>query len=196
MLAIKNNMMAANAARQLGKSYEALSQSVERLSSGLRINSAKDDAAGLAASDLIRGDVAALQQGSRNAHDAINMLQTSDGGLGTISDILTRMRELSEQSATGSYSGAQVGTMQSEFDQLSAEISRIANNTNFNGNNLLTTDSAAAVTIALGNGIGSASKVIQIDKHDVTATGLGVGGTIETAAGRGVDSPGSGYSQI
>src|SRR5664280_2686007 len=99
MLTIKSNMMAANAARQLGKSYDALSNSVQRLSSGLRINSAKDDAAGMAVSELIRANVAALQQGGRNAQDAISMLQTAEGGLSTTDDILVRMRELAEQSA-------------------------------------------------------------------------------------------------
>ncbi len=186
MLAIKNNIMADNAARQLGKSYEALAKSVERLSSGLRINSAKDDAAGLAVRELSRADVAALKQGSRNARDGISMLQTAEGAMSATDDILVRMRELAEQAATGSYSSTQVTIMQNEFDQLGAEVSRIANNTNFNGINLLTADSAQAVTIALGIGIADATKVIKIDKHDVTATGLGVGGTTAIASGRGV----------
>ncbi|MCD6304144.1 MAG: hypothetical protein J7M21_04195 [Planctomycetes bacterium] len=188
MLAIKNNLMADNAARHLGTSYDALAKSVERLSSGLRINSAKDDAAGLAVRELIRADVAALQQGSRNARDGISMLQAAEGALSASDDILVRMRELAEQAATGSYSATQVGIMQDEFDELAAEISRIANNTDFNDINLLTTDSANAVTIALGIGIADASKVIRVDKHDVTATGLGVGGQIEIASGRGVSA--------
>ncbi|MFP4107361.1 MAG: flagellin, partial [Phycisphaerae bacterium] len=78
MLAIKNNLMAESAARHLGQSYDNLSTSVERLSSGLRINSAKDDAAGLAVRELIRADVAVLKQGSRNARDGISMLQTAE----------------------------------------------------------------------------------------------------------------------
>ena len=81
MLAIKNNIMAANAARHLGTSYDALAKSVERLSSGLRINSSKDDAAGLAVRELMRADIAVLQQGNRNAQDAISMLQTMEGAL-------------------------------------------------------------------------------------------------------------------
>ncbi len=76
MLAIKNNLMAETAARQLGKSYDALATSIERLSSGLRINSAKDDAAGLAVRELMRADIAVIRQGSRNAQDGISMLQT------------------------------------------------------------------------------------------------------------------------
>ena len=193
MLAIKNNLMAENAARQLGKSYDALSKSVERLSSGLRINSAKDDAAGLAVRELLRANVAALSQGSRNARDAISMLQTAEGAMSSVDDILVRMRELAEQAATGSYSPTQVSIMQNEFDQLGAEVSRIANNTDFNGVNLMTADSASAVTIALGIGVADATKVIKVDKHDVTATGLGVGGQIEIASGRGVSATTDNY---
>ena len=81
MLAIKNNMMAANAARYLGKSYDALATSVERLSSGLRINSAKDDAAGMAVRELMRADISVIDQGVRNTQDGISMLQTMEGAM-------------------------------------------------------------------------------------------------------------------
>ena len=182
MLSIKNNLMAENAARNLGRSYSALAKSVQRLSSGLRINSAKDDAAGLAVRELIRADVATLRQGSRNAADAVSMLQAAEGGLSVVDDILIRMRELAEQAATDSYSSDQKAIMQAEFAELAAEITRIANNTDFDDNNLLETDAGDAMTIALGLGIDVATKVIKIDTHDVTATGLGVGGTIESYA--------------
>ncbi|MGB2821962.1 MAG: flagellin, partial [Phycisphaerae bacterium] len=185
MLAIKNNLMADSAARHLGTSYEALAKSVERLSSGLRINSAKDDAAGLAVRELIRADVAALRQGSRNAQDAVSMLQSAEGGLTVIDDILVRMRELAEQAATGSYSSTQVTIMQSEFDELAAEITRIASNTEFNENKLLDTTAVGAFEIALGGGL-VAGQTIKLDSHDMTATTLGVGGAVEIASGRGV----------
>ena len=94
ILGIKNNLMAENAARYLGRSYSALAKSVQRLSSGLRINSAKDDAAGLAVRELIRADVATLRQGSRNAADGVSMLQAAEGGLSAIDNMLVRMREL------------------------------------------------------------------------------------------------------
>jgi len=84
MLVIKNNIMAENAARHLGTSYDSLAKSIERLSSGLRINSAKDDAAGLAVRELMRADIAVIKQGSRNALDAISMLQTMEGAMATI----------------------------------------------------------------------------------------------------------------
>ncbi|KKK71656.1 hypothetical protein LCGC14_2911710, partial [marine sediment metagenome] len=122
MLAIKNNLMADTAARHLGRSYEALSASVERLSSGLRINSAKDDAAGLAVRELMRADIAVIQQGARNAQDGISMLQTMEGAMATIDDALIRMKELAEQAATGSYSSQQRNIMNNEFKQMAAEI--------------------------------------------------------------------------
>lgn len=171
MLAIKNNMMADNAARNLGTSYNALAKSVERLSSGLRINSAKDDAAGLAVRELIRSDVAALRQGSRNAADAVSMLQSAEGGMAIIDNILVRMRELGEQAATGSYSAAQKDIMQNEFFQLSEEIDRIAENTGFNGNKLLDSD-LGTFSISLGSGT-----AITLNKADMTVIGLGIGGT-------------------
>jgi len=185
MLAIKNNLMADTAARHLGTSYDALAQSVQRLSSGLRINSAKDDAAGLAVRELIRADVSALQQGSRNARDAISMLQAAEGGLTMIDDLLVRMRELAEQAGTGSYSATQVGIMQEEFDELAAEITRIASNTEFNENNLLDATAVDAFEITLGGGL-VAGQTIKLDTQDMTATTLGVGGAVEIASGRGV----------
>jgi len=178
MLSIKNNLMSGNAARHLGASYDALAQSVERLSSGQRINSAKDDAAGMAVGELVRSDVATLQQGARNAQDAISMLQTADGALGVADDILIRMKELAEQAATDSYSSDQRAIMDSEFSQLSDEIDRIANNTAFNGQNLLN------ATQSLNIHVGS-STMIPISTSDMTSAGLGIGavkagGTWET----------------
>lgn len=168
MLAIKNNIMAESAARHLGRSYSALAQSVERLSSGLRINSAKDDAAGLAVRELMRADIAVLKQGTRNANDAISMLQTMEGALGSIDSILIRMKELAEQAATGSYSEQQRRIMQNEFEQMIQEIDRIAESTDFNSINLLNKASAEAV-IHFGS-----AKTINVKSVDARASALGV----------------------
>ncbi len=167
MLAIKNNLMAEQAARQLGKSYDHLTKSVARLSSGLRINTAADDAAGLAVRELIRADVAVLKQGARNGRDGISMLQTAEGAMGVVDDILVRMRELAEQSSTESYSSAQRGIMHAEFSQLIDEIDRIANNTEFNELNLLNDDTGGNYQIHLGS-----TEMIQVDRADMTSTGL------------------------
>jgi flagellin len=148
MLLIKNNLMAANAARHLGNSYNALALSVERLSSGQRINSAKDDAAGLAVRELMRADIAVIQQAVRNAQDGISLLQTMEGALATIDDALVRMQQLAEQAATGSYSSAQRAIMESEFQEMRLEIDRVAESTEFNDIKML--DNSAAVSIHIG----------------------------------------------
>lgn len=170
MLAIKNNLMAANAARYLGRSYDALAKSVERLSSGLRVNSAKDDAAGLAVRELLRSDVAVMQQGIRNAQDGLSMLQTTEGALQKIDDLLTRMKQLAEQAVTGLYSPEQRGMMDSEYQEILLEIDRIAASVDFNGNVLLTT--GAAITIRFGE----AADTITVAPVDATATGLTIAG--------------------
>lgn len=136
-LAINHNLMAANTASNLNSHYEKLSVSTQRLSSGLRINSAADDAAGLAIRELQRTEIAALQQGSRNASDAISLIQTADGALGVIDEKLTRMKELAEQAATGTYDSTQRLMIESEYQAMASEITRIANATDFNGIHLL-----------------------------------------------------------
>ena len=173
MLAIKNNIMASNAARHLGKAYDALAASVERLASGLRINSARDDAAGLAVRELIRADIAVLQQGSRNAQDGISMMQTMEGAMAVIDDNLIRMTELAEQAATGSYSAAQRNIMNSEFAEMAAEIERIAGATKFNNISMLNTGTGT-ISIHVGT-----TSTIDVDKVDMTQSGL----SIETGDG-------------
>ena len=136
-LVINHNMMAANTARNLNAHYSQLSKSVQRLSTGLRVNSAADDAAGLAIRELQRADIATLQQGARNANDAISMIQTADGALGVIDEKLIRMKELAEQAATGTYNSDQRLMIESEYQAMASEITRIANATKFNGVYLL-----------------------------------------------------------
>ncbi|MHC4742673.1 MAG: flagellin N-terminal helical domain-containing protein, partial [Planctomycetota bacterium] len=162
MLAIKNNLMSTNAARHLSISYNALSRSVERLSSGLRINSAKDDAAGLAVRELMRADIAVIRQGARNAQDGISMVQTMEGAMATIDEILVRMQSLAEQAATGSYSSAQRSIMYNEFDEMRQEIDRIAGATKFNGIKML--DNTGSVSIHFGE--------LTTDMIDVTGSNM------------------------
>jgi flagellin len=169
MLAIKNNIMAANAARYLGRSYDALAQSVERLSSGLRINSAKDDAAGMAVRELMRSDVAVMQQGSRNALDGISMLQITEGAMQTIDNILTRMKQLAEQASTDLYSDDQRSIMNNEFVEVSDEIQRIANSVGFNG--IVVLNNTTDITIRFGTG---ADDKITVTGADMTKAGLGI----------------------
>lgn len=136
-LIINHNLMAMNAARNLSVSFGALEVSTRRLSSGLRVGTAADDAAGLAVRELMRADIASLNQGVRNANDAISLIQTADGALGIIDEKLIRMKELAEQAATGSYDSAQRLIIDSEYQAMASEITRIANATDFNGISLL-----------------------------------------------------------
>lgn len=136
-LVINHNLMAMNAARNLSTSYSNLSTSTRRLSSGLRVGTAADDAAGLAIRELMRADIASLNQGMRNANDAISMIQTADGALQVIDEKLIRMKELATQAATGTYGSDQRLIIDSEYQAMASEITRIANATDFNGIYLL-----------------------------------------------------------
>ena len=136
-LAVNHNLMAENVARNLNNHYGNLAASTQRLSTGVRINSAADDAAGLAIRELQRADISALHQGARNVNDAISMIQTADGALAIIDEKLIRMKELAEQAATGTYDSTQRLMIDSEFQQMASEIDRIANATDFNGIKIL-----------------------------------------------------------
>lgn len=136
-LAINNNLMANNVTRNLQGHYGKLNQSTQRLSSGLRVSSAADDAAGLAIRELMRADIAALGQGVRNANDGISMIQTADGALGVIDSKLIRMKELAEQASTDTYTADQRKLINQEYQAMAKEITRIAEDTDFNGKKLL-----------------------------------------------------------
>ncbi len=184
-ISIHTNLMAGNAARTLGSHYNRLSKSVQRLSSGLRINSAADDAAGLAIRELMRADVAGLNQGIRNANDAISMIQTADGALAVIDEKLIRMKELAEQAATGTYNSTQRLMIDSEFQAMGAEIDRIARATDFNGIHLLDgslagdhdgsgLNAVGAMKIHFGTGNASAEDYYYVEMGDCTTGGLGL----------------------
>ncbi|MHC4626262.1 MAG: flagellin N-terminal helical domain-containing protein [Planctomycetota bacterium] len=190
MLAIKNNIMASNAARHLGMAYDSLAKSVERLASGLRINSAKDDAAGLAVRELIRADVAVLQQGARNAQDGISMVQTMEGAMAVMDTNLIRMKELAEQAATGSYSAAQRTIMDAEFAEMADEIERIAQATSFNDITMLDTAPTATNDVAIHVGT---TTTIDIAQVDMTKSGLNIetgdgGWRLDALTANGVDA--------
>jgi len=179
-LIVNHNLMALNAANNLSISYNRLSRSVSRLSSGLRITSSRDDAAGLAIRELMRSDIRVIQQGIRNANDAINMLMTADGAMSVIDEKLIRMKELAEQAATGTYTTAQRQIMNDEFSLMAEEITRIANATNFNQTKLLDGSlsvfhNGSGLKIHFGTGNNSAEDYYYITLDDVTAEGLGVG---------------------
>ena len=184
---INHNQMATQVANTLTSHYGNLSSSVQRLSTGLRINSAADDAAGLAIRELMRTDIAALQQGVRNANDAISLIQTADGALAVIDEKLIRMKELAEQAATGTYDSTQRLMIESEYQAMASEITRIANATDFNGIHLLNgnlssdTHNGSDLTatgkmkIHFGSMNDSAEDYYYIQIGTSTASALGVG---------------------
>lgn len=185
-LVINHNMMAMNAARSLSFTYGRLATSVQRLASGLRVNSAQDDAAGLAVREMMRTDIRVLNQGVRNANDAISLIQTADGAFSVIDEKLTRMKELAEQAATGTYTTAQRLIMDSEYQAMASEITRIAMATDFNGVKLLDgslSGSDNQMKIHFGTGNSSAEDYYYIRIDNTTASALGVGNSAALGAG-------------
>lgn len=173
-LIINHNMMALNAARNLTTTYKALFKSTQRLSSGLRINTAADDAAGLAVREMMRSDIAVLRQGIRNANDGISMIQTADGALSVIDEKLIRMKELAEQASTGTYTNEQRLIMDSEFKQMASEIDRIANATDFNGTKLLDGTQSTGLKIHFGTGNSNTEDYYHVTINKATASALGL----------------------
>lgn len=154
---INHNMNALNAHRNMGANNTAAGKSMEKLSSGLRINRAGDDAAGLAISEKMRGQIRGLEQSSRNSSDGISMIQTAEGALNETTNILQRMRELAVQSANDTNTSDDREQLQKEMTQLGQEIDRIANNTEFNTKKLLNGDMGKATTAAKGTLINESS---------------------------------------
>ena len=150
-LVINTNIASLNAQRNLATSTLNLNTSVQRLSSGLRINSAKDDAAGLAISEKLRAHTRSINQAVRNSQDGISVSQTAEGALSEIGGLLSRMRELAEQASNGSISASNRSDLDSEFQQLKTEIDRIATVTEFNGTKLIDgSQCASGITLQVG----------------------------------------------
>ena len=143
---IFNNIASLNAQRILGANHDRLNSSVERISSGIRINKASDDAAGLAISEGLRSDIRALRQAGRNANDGVSLINITEGALNEQSSMLIRLRELASQAATGTTGSTERATIQLEFNSLRNEIDRITNTTEFNGQKLI--DGSLASSIA------------------------------------------------
>ena len=204
---LHHNLMAANTSRNLTSHYSRLSDSVRRLSTGLRVERAADDAAGLAIRELMRADMASLYQGARNINDAISLIQTADGALGVIDEKLIRMKELAEQAATGTYDSTQRLMIDSEFQQMASEIERIARATDFNGIHLLdgslsgthngkSLTSTGALKVHFGTDNDSAEDYYYVEIGDATLKGLGlldvVEGNQNAGAGGGQGGAGGG----
>ncbi|WP_457808002.1 flagellin N-terminal helical domain-containing protein [Kushneria sp. EE4] len=172
-MVINTNALSLNAQNNLNKSQQSLNTAIERLSSGSRINSAKDDAAGLAISNRMGAQVAGLNQANRNANDGISLAQTAEGAMGQVTDNLQRVRELTVQAANGTNTGTDLTSIQEEIGQRLEEINRLAGQTQFNGKNLLD-GTATDVRIQVGANDG---QTINLTLADVTTATLFAGGS-------------------
>lgn len=169
-----------NAHRQLGITNTMGGKSMEKLSSGFRINRAGDDAAGLAISEKMRGQIRGLNQASRNAQDGISLIQTAEGALSETHAILQRMRELAVQAANDTNNESDRGEIQKEINQLTSEINRIANTTEFNTKNLANISGATGFSASLQVGANNGQSMT-IEIKDMTAKALGLEGTASAA---------------
>jgi len=186
-MTINTNMQSLNAQRNLSTSQSSLSLSMQRLSSGLRVNSAKDDAAGLAIAERMNSQVRGMNVAVRNANDGISMSQTAEGALGKVTDSLQRMRELAVQAANATNSDADKDSLDKEFGELSKEIQRVLGGTSFNGQHIL---GAEAGTKTFQVGANTSSN----DTIDITTTDMTADATITTVAG--TDNTGTGRAVI
>ena len=182
-LVINTNVSALNSQRQLVKSGNELMTATERLASGRRINSAKDDAAGLAISNRMTSQIRGLDQAVRNANDGISLIQTAEGALDETTNILQRMRELAIQSSNGIYTDTDRATLDAEVQQLVAELDRIADETTFNGQNLLD-GSLSDVELQVGS---QANQTIAFSVQAMDADTLGMGSTSVDVLGAEAD---------
>ncbi|MGU3629430.1 flagellin domain-containing protein [Comamonas sp. C24C] len=193
---INTNLVSLNAQRNLNTSQSSLSTTMQRLSSGLRVNSAKDDAAGLAIAERMNAQVRGMNVAMRNANDGISMAQTAEGALGKLSDNLQRMRELSVQAANDTNGTTDRSSLDKEFQQLAQEIARIVGSTSFNGRQLLDNDNPTVFQVGANTG---ADNQITISAVNLTgaAGGLDIqagppptlGGSLGSLLGAGSSAP-------
>jgi flagellin len=183
---INTNLISLNAQRNQGASQASLATSMQRLSSGLRVNSAKDDAAGLAISERMNAQVKGMNVAVRNANDGISMAQTAEGSLSKVGDMLQRMRELAVQARNSTNNDSDKDSLDKEFGELAKEVQRTIGGTTFNGKNVIGSD-AGTLTFQIGAG------TTNFDSIDVTTTDLtsateitDVAGTDVTGASRSV----------
>jgi flagellin len=182
-MVINTNMQAINATRMLDQTSRQMSTSAERLTTGLRINSAADDAAGLAIATRMSSQINGTDQAVRNANDGISLVQTMDGAAEAVSDILQRMRELAVQSSNGTYTNADRELMDTEYEELAAEVTRIGKTTSFNGTVLFSSGTGADI-IADWKDTTNGKVTITFANLQSVGTAL-TAATVSTAAGAG-----------
>lgn len=207
-LTMNHNIMAIQAGGQVNEAFTKLASANRSIASGLLINSAADDPVGLAIRELLRAEGAGLQQGSRNAADAGSLVQTADGAVQGINQLLTRMKELATQSATGTYNPAQREIINAEYQTVATEITRISESTEFNSINLLDgsltgahsgtgTDSTGELRMHFGTGNDAAQDFYDLGIPDTSASALGLGNSAGTGiAGTNISTQSSAQAAL
>ena len=178
-LTVQTNIASLQAQRNLYKNQQALGASINKLSSGLRVNTAADDAAGLAVSESMKAQIRSYTVAERNAADGVSMAQTAEGALGQVHDILGRMRELAMQSSNGSLDDTDRGYLDKEYQQLGSEITRIQQSTKFNGVSLIGSATAASVSFQVGLNNTAGTDTIDVDFDGVDLSSV-IGADIKT----------------
>lgn len=171
---INTNLISLNAQRNLNTSQSSLATTMQRLSSGLRVNSAKDDAAGLAIAERMNTQVRGMNVAMRNANDGISMAQTAEGALSKIGDNLQRMRELAVQAANDTNNAADRGSLDKEYQQLAQEIARVITSTNFNGRSLLNNSAPTVFQVGANTGADNQIALSAMDLSQAAPNGLGL----------------------
>ncbi|UUZ82636.1 flagellin [Paenibacillus sp. P26] len=177
---INHNLNAMNAHRNLVANNIQQGKSSEKLSSGYRINRAADDAAGLSISEKMRSQIKSLNQAQRNAQDGVSLVQTAEGAMSEVSDMLTRMKELATQAANGTYNTTDITAINNEYTKLTGAISDIANNTKFNGITLLKT---GATNVDIQTGVDS-GVTVTVNLSSIKLDGLALGSITDNASAR------------
>ncbi|MFO0635126.1 MAG: flagellin [Nannocystaceae bacterium] len=183
MLSVKTNTSSLIAQRNLAEANSGLAENIGRLSSGLRVRSAADDAAGLAISEDFKASIRSLNQAKRNANDGVSLAQTADGAFGEVGNLLKRMRELAVQSRNGTNNTTQRGFLDDEFQQLKSEIDRIVSTTEFNGIQLIDGSQAAGIEFQVGKDTSADDRLtLSIATSSTSALGIDTA-TVSTTAG-------------
>jgi len=175
---INTNGISLNAQRNLAASQASLATSMQRLSSGMRVNSARDDAAGLAIAERMNAQSRGMTVAARNANDAISLAQTAEGMLGKVSDTLQRMRELAVQAANATYNDSDRTSLDAEFSQLQAEVKRVLNNASFNNTALFGTTGSMSFQVGAGT---TADDVVDIAQQALSGGTAGTSGAVDSS---------------
>jgi len=188
-LRIATNIASQTVQKNLKKVSAAANSSLEKLSSGKRITKAADDAAGLAIATNLEAQTRGLRQATRNANDGVSLVQTAEGGLNEVSNILVRLRELTVQAASDTVGENERGFMDKEYQQLTKEVDRIAQSTTFNGTKLLDGQGSGSLDFQVGAFAGEQNKItFDSSATDITASSIGISGTGITEKGEALDS--------